>query len=155
MAVSADTTVSRTESFPNEFNKAKEPPGETVRLQEAQDRLLGYLKALGISPLESLTLAKQVVGRLYRERNRRSVAPVQDAMRMLHRLLENRASERQLCIVIPEDGSVAGGCGPRLSGNDCASGIPLVFQPLLAPYGRVRIVPPLARGGMPACKLPR
>lgn len=126
--------------------------------QEAQDRILRYLKALHVSPPESLEIARIVMEQAYRQpAGIESGEPVRQAMRLLHHFLKNggdnagRTSRYR-----------PGGETPPASSVETTTPvdgfpvkIPAAFRAQLAPYRDVRVTPPIRRSAMPAGRLLR
>jgi len=126
--------------------------------QEAQDRILRYLKALHVSPQESLAIAKIVMEQAYRqEADVESGEPVRQAMRLLHRFLKDCwHNSRRTSRYCPDDETPSTSSAATNTPVDgFPVNLPAVFRAQLAPYRDVRVTPPLKRSAMPPGRLKR
>ncbi|MFZ7128062.1 MAG: hypothetical protein ACOWWM_18030 [Desulfobacterales bacterium] len=125
--------------------------GETW--QAVQDRLLKYLKASGVRPLESLEIALEVMRRLASEVGDGSrVELIPEAMRIMHRVLEDGGGTRLRPPAQPQaENSAVNGLGDVIPLVDPSSRfVPVLVRRQLEPYRHVRVMPPINRSAMRA-----
>jgi hypothetical protein len=126
-------------------------PGEE-QWQAAQERVLRYLKALGVAPVESLETTLQVLRRASSASGQGgTMEPVREAMRVLRQMLE----EKWPSPLGPRSGLPSGDSAAdreaeaaRVAGDGFPVSIPAVVRRQLESYGHVRVAPPLKRGVM-------
>jgi hypothetical protein len=128
------TMIDRPVSPPPSPSAGQTPTLDADCWQAAQERVLRYLKALGVPPLESLEMTLQVLARAASgAQTGATLEPVGAAMRALHQLLEDKWADLvQPSASLPAD----------------APGIPVVARRQLKAYGHVQAAPPLRRGVM-------